>query len=153
MSDLETVVREVAADYYFSLPHSTRSGAAVFIDAMLQLLQMPGLGARAREAAGAREADDPVLNPTPLQESLRAAIVDRYMRVAHPHPRLEDKAAAFADTIVGQFAPQHVEPALRRAERHAAASQHLWEVEQARERELEIARNRPRPRRRPLYPV
>ena len=44
MTDLvDDVVREVAADYYFSLPHSTRSGAAVFVDEMLQLLRFPGL--------------------------------------------------------------------------------------------------------------
>ena len=41
MSDAATIVREVAADYYFSLPHSTRSGAAVLVDDMLQLLRTP----------------------------------------------------------------------------------------------------------------
>ena len=92
--DLETVVREVAGDYYFSLPHSTRSGARVFVDDMLELLRTPGLGSRVREAAAACEADYPIINPNPFQENLRPAIFDCYTRSARPHPRREDMAAA-----------------------------------------------------------
>ena len=150
--DLETVVRKVAADYYFSLPNSTRSGARVFVDDMLELLRTPGLGSRVREAAAACEADYPIINPNPFQENLRPAIFDCYTRSARPHPRREDMAAAGADTIVAEFTTDRVEAALQRAARHAAASAHLWEVERAREREAEIARNRPRPKRAKLYP-
>jgi len=96
MTDAATIVREVAADYYFSLPHSTRSGAAVFVDEMLQLLHMSGVVPRARETAAACEADYPVVNPHPFQEILRAAFIDGYRRTVRPHPRLADQAAAFA---------------------------------------------------------
>jgi hypothetical protein len=41
-------------------------------------------------------------------------------------------------------------PALTAVAR-SAASEHLWEVERAREREEEIARNRRRPPRKPLF--
>ena len=152
MTDAATIVREVAADYYFSLPHSTRSGAAVFVDEMLQLLHMSGVVPRAREAAAACEADYPVVNPHPFQEILRAAFIDGYRRTVRPHPRLADQAAAFADTIIARFSPEYVEPALQRAARLAAASEHLMQVQQARWREEEIARNRPRPKRVKLYP-
>jgi hypothetical protein len=147
----DDVVREVSADYYFSLPHSTRSGAAVFVDEMLKLLT-PELVARAREAAGACEADYPVLSPTVLQERLLAAIVDRYRRIVRPHPRLADQAAAFAETIIAAFGPEAEAAALRYARRMASASEHLAQVEYARAREEEIARNRRKPPRRPLYP-
>ena len=152
MSDLETVAREVAADYYFDLPHSTHSGAAVFLQEILQVLHMPGLGARAREAAAACEVDYPVLNPNLFQQNLRAAIIDRYRRVARPHPRLADQAAAFADTIIAEYTSAVIEAALARAARLAAASEHLMRIEQARWREDEIARNRRRPRKKALYP-
>ena len=88
--DLETVVREVAGDYYFSLPNSTRSGARVFVDDMLELLRTPGLGSRVREAAGACEADYPIINPNPFQENLRPA--NCYIRSARPHPRRRQPA-------------------------------------------------------------
>jgi hypothetical protein len=68
-----------------------------------------------------------------------------------PHPRREDMAAAAADTIVAEFTTDRVEAALQRAARHAAASEHLWEVERAREREAEIARNRRKPPRKLPY--
>jgi hypothetical protein len=150
MSDLVDIVREVAADYYLSLPHSTRSGAAVFVDEMLKLL-MPELVTRARSAAGACEPDCVVENPTVLQEDLRSAIVDRYTRTARPHPRLADQAAAFAETIIVAFGPAQESSALGYARRMAAASEHLMRVEQARWREEEIARNRRKPPRRKLY--
>lgn len=150
--DVVTVVREVAADYYFSLPNSTRSGARDFVDDMLELLRTPGLGSRVREAAAACEAAYPIINPNPFQENLRPAIFDCYTRSARPHPRREDMAAAGADTIVAEFTTDRVEAALQRAARHAAASEYLWEIEQARWREEEIARNRRRPKRVKLYP-
>jgi len=153
MSDLETVVREVAPDYYYSVPNSTRSGVRVFLDDMLELLHTPGLVARAREAAGVCEADYPVLNPTALQESLRAAIIDRYIRTVRQHPRLEDQAAAFADTIIAAYTPDRIEAALQRAARMSAASEHLIEIEQARWREMEIARNRRKPPRKAIYRI
>ena len=140
-------MREVAGDYYFSLPNSTRSGARVFVDDMLELLRTPGLGSRVREAAAACEAAYPIINPNPFQENLRPAIFDCYIRSARPHPRREDMAAAAADTIVAEFTTDRVEAAL-----HAAVSEHLWEIEQARWREEEIARNRRRPKRAKLYP-
>jgi len=125
MSELETVVREVVPDYYYSLPHSTRSGCRVFVDDLLEILHTPGLGARAREAAAACDPAYPVLNPTPLQENLRSAIIDRYLRANWKHPRLEDMAAAYADTVVAEFTPWRVEAALQHAARMAAASEHL----------------------------
>ena len=82
---------------------------------MLQLLHMSGVVPRAREAAAACEADYPVVNPHPFQENLRAAFIDGYTRTVRPHPRLADQAAAFADTIIAQFSPEYVEPALQRA--------------------------------------
>jgi hypothetical protein len=102
---------------------------------------------------GRTEVDYPVETPDLFQESLRAAIVDRYHRVARPHPRLEDQAAAFANTIIAQFRPGYVEAALRRTARFAAASKHHMQLEQARRREEEIARNRRKPPRRKLYDV
>lgn len=151
MSGLESTVREVTGDYYFSLPHSTRSGGRVFVDDMVQLLQTPGLGSRSTEAAAACEAAYPVVNPNPVQENLRAAIIDAYMRSAKPHQHLEDMALAYADTIVAEFTTDRIEAALRHAARMAAASEHLWEVERAREREAEIARNRRKSRRKLPY--
>jgi len=68
-------------------------------------------------------------------------------RVVRPHPRLEDQAAAFADTIIAQFRPDYVAAALRHAARFATASEHHMQVEQARWREAEIARNRRKPPR------
>jgi hypothetical protein len=59
--------------------------------------------------------------------------------------------AAYADTIAAEFTTDRIEAALRHAARHAAASEHLWEVERAREREAEIARNRRRPLRKLPY--
>jgi hypothetical protein len=151
MSDLETVMREVAPDYYFLQPGSTRSGVRAFVDDMFDFLQTPGLVPRAREAAQVCEAE-PVRNPNVFQEILRAAVFDFYRRSVRPHPRLDDMAAAFADTIIAPFTLDRIETALRRAERLSAVSEHLWEVERAREREAEIARNRRRPPRKPLYP-
>jgi hypothetical protein len=127
-------MREVAPDYYFLQPGSTRSGVRAFVDDMFDILHTPGLVPRAREAAQACEAE-PVTNPNAFQEKLRAAVFDLYRRTVRPHPRVEDMAAAFADTIVAPFTPERIETALRRAERLAAASEHLWEVERARERE------------------
>jgi hypothetical protein len=152
MSDLLEVVRLVALDHYLEQPGATRTGAAVFVDEMLKLLT-PELVGRARSAAGACEADYVESDPTPLQVRLRAAIIDRYRRTVRPHPRLEDQAAAFADTIISNFGPAAEKVALDHAGRLAAATEHLMQAEYAREREKEIARNRPRPPRRPLYPV
>jgi hypothetical protein len=70
---------------------------------------------------------------------------------AKPHPRLEDMALAYADTIVAEFTTDRIEAALRHAARTAAVSEHLWEVERAREREAEIARNRRKSRRKLPY--
>jgi hypothetical protein len=148
---LEDIVREVAAHFYFEQPFSTRSGARVFVDGVLTIVRSPGLLARAREAAAVCEADYPVSNPNPFQENLRAAIFDRYMRSARPHPRREDMGAAYADTIAAEFATDRIEAALRRAAQHAAASEHLMRVEQARRREEEIARNRREPLRKLPY--
>jgi hypothetical protein len=152
MSDLLEVVRLVVVDHYLELPGATRNGATVFVEEMLKLLT-PELVGRARSAAGACEADYVENDPTPLQVRLRAAIIDRYRRTVRPHPRIDDQAAAFADTIILNFGPMAEKVALDHAERLAAASEWMMRAEEAREREREIARNRPRPRRRPLYPV
>jgi hypothetical protein len=152
MSELEPVMHDVAPVYYFMQPGSTRSGVRVFVEDMFNILYTPGLVPRAREAAQICEAQ-PVINPNAFQERLRAAVFDLYRRTVRAHPRLDDMAAAFAETIIEPFTSWRIETALQRAERLAAASEHLWEVERAREREAEIARNRRRPRRKPLYPV
>jgi hypothetical protein len=152
MSDPEPIVCQIAADFYFSQPNSSRSGAKVFVADMLQLLRTPGLGARVKEATAACEADYPVLEPNLLQENLFAALFDDTMRSARPHPRLEDMAAARADTIVAEFTTERIDAALRHTTQYARISEHHWEVERAREREAEIARNRRRAPRKALYP-
>jgi hypothetical protein len=149
--DLLSIVRLAAVDLYFEFPNTTRAGAVVFADEMLKLLT-PGLVARAREAAAACEADYPVLNPTPFQESLRRGIIDAYCRTVRAHPRLDDQAAAFAETIIEPFGREAEAAALRYANRMGTASEHLAQVEHARAREEEIRRNRRKPPRRPLYP-
>jgi hypothetical protein len=152
MTDLVEVVASVAGDHYFSLPLSTssRREGDLFVGEMVGVLHKPGLLARVREAARDCEAD-PVLDPSTLQQNLRAALIDRFMAISRPHPRLADQAAAFADTIIAEYGLAVETAALKRARQLATAPS--LEIERAREREAEIARNRPRPARRPLYPV
>jgi hypothetical protein len=120
MSDLETVMQEVAPDYYFLQPGSTRSGVGAFVDDMFDILHTPGLVPRAREAAQICEAV-PVTNPNAFQEKLRAAVFDLYRRTVRPHPRIEDMAAAFADTLVAPFTSERIETRLIAACQDASA--------------------------------
>ena len=98
MSELETVMHEVAPDYYFMQPGSTRSGVRVFVEDMFNILYTPGLVPRAREAAQICEAE-PVINPNAFQERLRAAVFDLYRRTVRPHPRLDDMAARLYENM------------------------------------------------------
>ena len=99
MTELETVVRVWAADYYLTLPDARRAGVGVFVADMLELLRLPGGLERARKAARARKADYVVTDLTPAQAGLRAALIDHYRRAARQHPHLADEAAAFADGV------------------------------------------------------
>jgi hypothetical protein len=63
-------------------------------------------------------------------------------------PRQDDKARAFAETLVAVYNEANVQAAMRQAARYAPLDP---EQSAAWEREAEIERNRRRPRRRGLY--
>jgi len=67
VNELETVVRVWAADYYLALPDARRAGVGVFVADMLELLGLPGVLERARQAAQARKTDYVVSDPTAAQ--------------------------------------------------------------------------------------
>ena len=87
-----------------------------------------------------------------LQRRLREALVDFYKQSARPHPRIEDQARAFAETVIAEVGPQVESAALRQVERMQHLSDIEWQYAQAVAREEEIVRNRPRPKRAKLYP-
>ena len=80
MNELDSVVRVWAADYYLALPDARRAGVGVFVADMLELLRLPGVLGRARKAAQVRKTDYVVVDLTPAQTSLRAAITPRMER-------------------------------------------------------------------------
>ena len=93
-----------------------------------------------------------VENATLLQQRLREALIDFYKQSARSHPRIEDQARAFAETVIAEVGPEVESAALRQVERMQHLSDIEWQYAQAVEREEEIARNRRRPRRKALYP-
>jgi hypothetical protein len=153
MNELDSVVRVWAADYYLALPDARRAGVGVFVADMLELLRLPGVLGRARKAAQVRKTDYVVVDLTPAQTSLRAAIIDHYRRASRQHPHLADEATAFADAVVTFFRPDTVEAAVDHADRCGAAAERLAETEHAWWSKAQIARNQRPPSRRRLYDI
>jgi len=80
-----------------------------------------------------------------VQRTGRAA-PDRFLRSSgETSSRNDDKARAFAETIIAAFGPVSEQSALEKVLRRERLSESDQEFEQAREREAEIERNRPPP--------
>ena len=149
---LDEVIKAVVADCYWeTAPQPTRQGAGIFVNYLMDQLRGPGVMRNAREAASQCSAPW-VENATLLQRRLREALVDFYKQSARSHPRIEDQARAFAETVIAEVGPEVESAALVQVERMQHLSEIEWQYAQAVEREAEIARNRPRPRRKALYP-
>lgn len=102
MMELEDIVTAIAADHYYEMaPQPTRQGIAIYINYMVNLVKAPGVISRAWEAASLCEAA-PVF-VTELQQKLRVALIDLLVSLAKTHPRRDDKARAFAETIIAEF--------------------------------------------------
>jgi hypothetical protein len=149
---LDEVIKAVLVNFYWeTVPQPTRQGAGIFVNYLMDHLRGPGVMRNARDAASQCSAPW-VENATLLQRRLREALVDFYKQSARPHPRIEDQARAFAETVIAEVGPQVESAALRQVERMQHLSDIEWQYAQAVAREEEIARNRPRPRRKVLYP-
>jgi hypothetical protein len=149
---IEEVIKAILADHYIAtIPQATRQGLALFVNYLMNHLRGPGVMRNAWDAASQCSAPW-VENATLLQRRLREALVDFYQHSARSHPRIEDQAHAFAETVIAELGPEVEGAALRQVERLQHLSEIEWQYAQAREREEEIARNRRRPRRRALYP-
>ena len=149
---LEEVIKAVLVDFYWeTVPQPTRQGAGIFVNYLMDHLRGPGVMRNARDAASQCSAPW-VENATLLQRRLREALVDFYKQSARSHPRIEDQARAFAETVIAEVGPEVESAALVQVERMQHLSEIEWQYAQAVAREEEIARNRPRPRRKALYP-
>ena len=149
---LDEVIKAVLVDFYWeTMPQPTRQGAGIFVNYLMDHLRGPGVMRNARDAASQCSAPW-VENATLLQRRLREALVDFYKQSARPHPRIEDQARAFAETVIAEVGPEVESAALVQVERMQHLSEIEWQYAQAVEREAEIARNRRRPRRKALYP-
>ena len=149
---LDEVIKAVLVNFYWeTVPQPTRQGAGIFVNYLMDHLRGPGVMRNARDAASQCSAPW-VENATLLQQRLREALVDFYKQSARPHPRIEDQARAFAETVIVEVGPQVESAALRQVERMQHLSEIEWQYAQAVAREEEIARNRRRPRRKALYP-
>ena len=149
---LEEVIKAVLVNFYWeTVPQPTRQGAGIFVNYLMDHLRGPGVMRNARDAASQCSAPS-VENATLLQRRLREALVDFYKQSARPHPRIEDQARAFAETVIAEVGPEVESAALRQVERLQHLSDIEWQYAQAVAREDEIARNRPRPKRAKLYP-
>jgi hypothetical protein len=149
---LDEVIKAVLVNFYWeTVPQPTRQGAGIFVNYLMDHLRGPGVMRNARDAASQCSAPW-VENATLLQRRLREALVDFYKQSARSHPRIEDQARAFAETVIAEVGPQVESAALRQVERMQHLSDIEWQYAQAVAREEEIARNRPRPRRKVLYP-
>ena len=152
MMSIEEVIKAVLADHYITtIPQATRQGVALFVNYLMNDLRGPGVMRNAREAASQCSAPW-VENATLLQQRLREALINFYEQSARSHPRIEDQARAFAETVIAEVGPEVESAALRQVERMQHLSDIEWQYAQAVEREAEIARNRRRPRRKALYP-
>ena len=150
---LEEIIWAVVVDHYIATAPQppTRQGLALFANYLMDHLRSPGVMRNAREAASQCSAPW-VENATLLQQRPREALVDFYKQSARSHPRIEDQARAFAETVIAEVGPEVESAALVQVERMQHLSEIEWQYAQAVEREAEIARNRRRPRRRALYP-
>ena len=149
---IEEVIKAVLVDYCIgTVPQATRQGVALFVNYMMDQLRLAGVMARAWEAAGQCSAPW-VDNATLLQQRLSEALVDFYKQSARSHPRIEDQASAFAETVINELGQSAEAAALTQVERLQHLSEIQWQYAQAVAREDEIARNRPKRRRRALYP-
>jgi hypothetical protein len=149
---LEEVIKAVLVNFYWeTVPQPTRQGAGIFVNYLMDHLRGPGVMRNARDAASQCSAPW-VDNATLLQRRLREALVDFYKQSARSHPRIEDQARAFAETVIAEVGPEVESAALRQVERLQHLSDIEWQYAQAVAREDEIARNRPRPKRAKLYP-
>ena len=149
---LEEVIKAVCVNFYWeTVPQPTRQGAGIFVNYLMDHLRGPGVMRNARDAAS--QCSGPwVENATLLQRRLREALVDFYKQSVRSHPRIEDQARAFAETVIAEVGPEVESAALRQVERLQHLSDIEWQYAQAVAREDEIARNRPRPKRAKLYP-
>jgi hypothetical protein len=150
---LEEVIKAVLVDHYIATAPqpATRQGLALFVNYMMDQLRGPGVMRNAADAASQCCAPW-VGDATLLQQRLREALIDFYQHTARSHPRIEDQAHAFAETVIAELGPAVESVALRQVERLQHLSEIEWQYAQAVAREDEIARNRRRPKRRALYP-
>jgi hypothetical protein len=149
---LEEVIKAGLVNFYWeTVPQPTRQGAGIFVNYLMDHLRGPGVMRNARDAASQCSAPW-VENASLLQRRLREALVDFYKQSARPHPRIEDQARAFAETVIAEVGPEVESAALVQVERMQHLSDIEWQYAQAVGREEEIARNRPRPKRAKLYP-
>jgi hypothetical protein len=114
---LDEVIKAVLVNFYWeTVPQPTRQGAGIFVNYLMDHLRGPGVMRNARDAASQCSAPW-VENATLLQRRLREALVDFYKQSARPHPRIEDQARAFAETVIAEVGPQVESAALRQVTR------------------------------------
>ena len=148
MSDLEDVVAAVADRHYADF-YPTGRGRDLFGCEMLGVLRRQGMLASAYDAANACQVPPDDGQRSEFQQALWHALRDLYLQKSRPHPLQMTKAEAFAGTVVAEFTMATELEAVRRSEESGSLARAEYE---AREREAEIARNRRRPPRRPIYP-
>jgi hypothetical protein len=145
MSDLEDMVAAVAEDHYARFyPLGRRPD--LFIEGARKILHQPGLLADAYAAANNCEGVA-VGQQSEWQRALWQALRGLYLQKSRPHPLQMQKAEAFASTVSAAFTLS------AEAENIDAVGAMRPDEYEAREREDEIERLRPKPPRRPLYPV
>ena len=112
-------------------------------------MHQPGLLADAYGAANNCEGVA-VGQQSEWQRALWQALRELYLQKSRPHPLQMQKAEAFASTVTAAFTLSVEAEIIRHIDAVGAMRPDEYE---AREREDEIERLRPKPPRRPLYPV
>jgi hypothetical protein len=148
MSDLEDMVAAVAEDHYARFYPLCRR-PDLFVEGARKILHQPGLLADAYAAANNCEGVA-VGQQSEWQRALWQALRGLYLQKSRPHPLRMQKAEAFASTVSAAFTLSAEAEIIRHIGEVGAMRPDEYE---AREREDEIERLRPKPPRRPLYPV
>ena len=151
MISFREIIVPILGTHYRLMP-APPSGEDTYVEFLLDEWLARGVPARAQYAADTCTSE-PVHQKTPLQQKLYAGIVDFYNHTTDDHPAKERKAKAYAETMVGSLTSWIEQAALEKARRYGSMSEQEQVEEREFEREDEIARNRPRPPKKPLYPI
>jgi hypothetical protein len=153
---LETFIRNALGKYYMATG-ANPAGFEAYFDTVMAVIDGP-LVDRALISAQRCEIVYEGIAPTRLQEALLGPLALFYEQIKPIASTLEHRAAAFARTIAYAVTAGIERLALERAAlppspafgRGMSENQRL--IEEAHERDREIKRNRPRPKK-ALYPV